>query len=164
MCGVYVFCETFSISLYFEKICVIRKKVFRLFLGEIIEFDAEIFNVGNLFKNCKLLFDLTLRGSFCHFARIPPALFLSNTKNCRNTKGGGGLHPNRKAAPFHTKEAAQLAAVARGTGAIECLPGRPIILPEPQEASVPSWFGFLITCTQSGLRDKLVRCLEEAGV
>ena len=35
-----------------------------------------------------------------------------------------------------------------------------LMLPEPQPASEPSWFGFLITCRRAGLRDKLVAALE----
>jgi CDP-4-dehydro-6-deoxyglucose reductase, E1 len=36
-----------------------------------------------------------------------------------------------------------------------------LILPEPAENSKPSWFGFLITCKEQGLRLKLVKKLEE---
>lgn len=39
-----------------------------------------------------------------------------------------------------------------------------LILPEPCPNARPSWFGFPITCTRSGLRDRLVRALEDAGI
>lgn len=39
-----------------------------------------------------------------------------------------------------------------------------LILPEPCNDANPSWFGFLITCREDGLRDKLVHGLEQAGI
>lgn len=39
-----------------------------------------------------------------------------------------------------------------------------IILPEPCENSVPSWFGFLITCRPGVDRTALVRFIEEKGI
>lgn len=39
-----------------------------------------------------------------------------------------------------------------------------LILPESCPQAKPSWFGFPITCVRSGLRDKLVRALEGAGI
>lgn len=39
-----------------------------------------------------------------------------------------------------------------------------LILPESLPQARPSWFGFPITCVRSGLRDKLVRALEDAGI
>ena len=39
-----------------------------------------------------------------------------------------------------------------------------IILPEPCPCSVPSWFGFLITCNDGVSRNKVVRFLEDKGV
>lgn len=39
-----------------------------------------------------------------------------------------------------------------------------LILPESHPQARPSWFGFPITCRRPGLRDRLVRSLEEAGV
>ncbi|MCI5569732.1 MAG: lipopolysaccharide biosynthesis protein RfbH [Lachnospiraceae bacterium] len=38
------------------------------------------------------------------------------------------------------------------------------ILPEPQENSIPSWFGFLITCKEGVDRKKVVSYIEEHGV
>lgn len=39
-----------------------------------------------------------------------------------------------------------------------------LILPESSPKARPSWFGFPITCIRPGLRDKLVRSLEDAGI
>lgn len=39
-----------------------------------------------------------------------------------------------------------------------------LILPKPSPKARPSWFGFPITCTRPGLRDRLVRALEAAGI
>lgn len=39
-----------------------------------------------------------------------------------------------------------------------------LILPEPAENSVPSWFGFLITCKEGVDRNKLVQYIESKGV
>lgn len=39
-----------------------------------------------------------------------------------------------------------------------------LILPESGPKARPSWFGFPITCIRPGLRDKLVRSLEDAGI
>jgi CDP-6-deoxy-D-xylo-4-hexulose-3-dehydrase len=39
-----------------------------------------------------------------------------------------------------------------------------IILPEPEKDSIPSWFGFLITCKDGINRNELVRYLEENGI
>lgn len=39
-----------------------------------------------------------------------------------------------------------------------------MILPECCSQARPSWFGFPITCIRSGLRDKLVHTLEDAGI
>lgn len=39
-----------------------------------------------------------------------------------------------------------------------------LILPEPCENAEPSWFGFLITCKEEGLRDKIVAHLEKNGI
>lgn len=39
-----------------------------------------------------------------------------------------------------------------------------LVLPEPCEDSEPSWFGFLITCKEDGLRDKIVGHLEKNGI
>ena len=39
-----------------------------------------------------------------------------------------------------------------------------LILPAPCENSVPSWFGFLITCREGVSRNDLVRKLEQAGI
>lgn len=39
-----------------------------------------------------------------------------------------------------------------------------LILPEAKEDSQPSWFGFLITCREKGMKDRVVRHLEEGGV
>ena len=39
-----------------------------------------------------------------------------------------------------------------------------LILPEPCENSNPSWFGFLITCTDKVDREKLVSFIESHGV
>lgn len=39
-----------------------------------------------------------------------------------------------------------------------------VILPEPCENSNPSWFGFLITCKEAGMRDKVVSYLESHGI
>ena len=36
-----------------------------------------------------------------------------------------------------------------------------LILPEPAENSKPSWFGFLITCKEDGLKQQLIKKLEE---
>lgn len=41
---------------------------------------------------------------------------------------------------------------------------RVLILPEAGEQTRPSWFGFPITCAVPGLRDRLVRALEAAGI
>ena len=38
------------------------------------------------------------------------------------------------------------------------------ILPEPCENSVPSWFGFLLTCNKGLERETVVRCLEQHGI
>ena len=39
-----------------------------------------------------------------------------------------------------------------------------IILPEPENNSIPSWFGFLITCKPGISRNELVRYLEDNGI
>jgi len=39
-----------------------------------------------------------------------------------------------------------------------------LILPEPCENSVPSWFGFLMTCKTGVNRNAVVQYLEEQGV
>lgn len=39
-----------------------------------------------------------------------------------------------------------------------------LILPESLPQAKPSWFGFPITCVHPGMRDKLVRALEDAGI
>lgn len=39
-----------------------------------------------------------------------------------------------------------------------------LILPEPAENSIPSWFGFLITCKEGVDRNKLVQYIESKGV
>lgn len=39
-----------------------------------------------------------------------------------------------------------------------------LILPESYADAQPSWFGFPITCTKPGLRDKVVQALESAGI
>lgn len=39
-----------------------------------------------------------------------------------------------------------------------------LILPEACKNSDPSWFGFMITCKEKGLKNKLVRHLEENGI
>ncbi len=39
-----------------------------------------------------------------------------------------------------------------------------LILPKPCENSIPSWFGFLITCKEGVERNKVVQYLEEKGV
>jgi len=39
-----------------------------------------------------------------------------------------------------------------------------LILPEPAPHSNPSWFGFILTCRESGVCGALVRHIEEAGV
>ena len=39
-----------------------------------------------------------------------------------------------------------------------------LILPEPCENSIPSWFGFMITCRQGVDRNNVVQYMEEHGV
>lgn len=39
-----------------------------------------------------------------------------------------------------------------------------LILPESLPQTRPSWFGFPITCVHPGMRDKLVRALEDGGI
>lgn len=39
-----------------------------------------------------------------------------------------------------------------------------IILPETCEGAIPSWFGFPITCRETGMREKIVKCLEKSGI
>ena len=39
-----------------------------------------------------------------------------------------------------------------------------IILPESTENSIPSWFGFLITCKDEVDRNELVKSLEKSGI
>lgn len=39
-----------------------------------------------------------------------------------------------------------------------------LILPEAAPSSEPSWFGFMLTCRQRGMREKVVRYLEEKGI
>ena len=39
-----------------------------------------------------------------------------------------------------------------------------LILPQACENSEPGWFGFMITCKEEGLKNKLVRHLEESGI
>ena len=39
-----------------------------------------------------------------------------------------------------------------------------LILPCANEDSDPSWFGFMITCKEEGLKNKVVRHLEENGI
>lgn len=39
-----------------------------------------------------------------------------------------------------------------------------VILPEAQKDAQPSWFGFLLTCREKGLRDGVVSALEEKGI
>lgn len=39
-----------------------------------------------------------------------------------------------------------------------------LILPEPCENSIPSWFGFLITCKEGVVRNQVVQYIEEHGV
>ncbi len=39
-----------------------------------------------------------------------------------------------------------------------------LVLPKPCENARPSWFGFLITCKEKGLRDKIVAHLEKNGI
>lgn len=39
-----------------------------------------------------------------------------------------------------------------------------LLLPESCPGARPSWFGFPITCTRPGLRDRLVHALEDAGI
>lgn len=39
-----------------------------------------------------------------------------------------------------------------------------LILPEPCENSIPSWFGFLITCKEGVVRNQVVQCIEGHGV
>ncbi len=39
-----------------------------------------------------------------------------------------------------------------------------LILPEPCENAIPSWFGFLITCKENIKRNHLVQYLEQNGV
>lgn len=39
-----------------------------------------------------------------------------------------------------------------------------LTLPESCPQASPSWFGFPVTCNHPGLRDKLVRALEDAGI
>lgn len=43
---------------------------------------------------------------------------------------------------------------------LECVSDK-IILPEPCQNSIPSWFGFLITCKDSGTRTELTKFLED---
>jgi CDP-6-deoxy-D-xylo-4-hexulose-3-dehydrase len=42
--------------------------------------------------------------------------------------------------------------------------GDRLILPEAQENSIPSWFGFIMTCREGVDREKVVRYVEEKGV
>ena len=39
-----------------------------------------------------------------------------------------------------------------------------LILPVPAENSIPSWFGFLITCKEGTDRNKLVQYIESKGI
>lgn len=47
--------------------------------------------------------------------------------------------------------------------ALECVKDK-LILPEPCENSIPSWFGFLLTCREGIDRKKVVPYIEEHGV
>ena len=47
--------------------------------------------------------------------------------------------------------------------ALEDLSGK-LILPEPCPGSMPSWFGFLLTCREGVDRNKVVQYLEEQGI
>ncbi len=46
---------------------------------------------------------------------------------------------------------------------LECIKDR-IILPEPNDNSNPSWFGFLITVREEGIRDNVTRYLESHNI
>ena len=39
-----------------------------------------------------------------------------------------------------------------------------LILPKACPSSAPSWFGFLITCKEPGLKNKIVKHLEDNGI
>ena len=47
--------------------------------------------------------------------------------------------------------------------ALKCCEDK-LILPVGEKNSSPSWFGFLMTAREAGLRDRLVRALEEKGI
>lgn len=71
-----------------------------------------------------------------------------------------GVAQLKKLPSFIEKRRSNFIALREGLSSLE----EHIILPESEKNSVPSWFGFLITCKKSGVRNKVVQYLEKNGI
>ncbi|WP_414151382.1 lipopolysaccharide biosynthesis protein RfbH [Acetobacterium carbinolicum] len=71
-----------------------------------------------------------------------------------------GVAQLKKLPSFIEKRRSNFIALREGLSSME----EHIILPESEKNSVPSWFGFLITCKKSGVRNKVVQYLEKNGI
>jgi Predicted pyridoxal phosphate-dependent enzyme apparently involved in regulation of cell wall biogenesis len=71
-----------------------------------------------------------------------------------------GVAQLKKLPSFIEKRRTNFITLREGLSSLE----EHIILPEPEKNSVPSWFGFLITCKKSEVRNKVVQYLEKNGI